>query len=94
MKKDQEIGILGNGKGKLARESYSSEIIMVFKNLKPYLKSNANCFIVANDKFNLYPEIIKQSGFKLIDEFKRPVLNRVEKDRQVYEESIFHVIPD
>jgi hypothetical protein len=28
---------------------------------------------------------------KIVNEFKRPVLNRVEKDRSPYAESIFHL---
>ncbi len=93
MKKDREIGILGLGKSKKARDQYSKGITKVFRNLKSYLKPYANCFIVANDRLQLYPDIINKSGYELVNEFKRPVLNRVEKDRRVYEESIFHIRP-
>ena len=61
----------------------------VLKNSKKYLKKYANIFIVANDKFNLYPTIAQKAGFKIVKEFKRPVLNRVEKDKNPYAESIF-----
>jgi hypothetical protein len=47
---------------------------------------------VANDKFNLYPEIADLAGMKIVNQFKRPVLNRVEKDRETpYSETIFHL---
>jgi len=46
---------------------------------------------VANDKFNLYPSIAKRAGLKIVNKFKRPVLNRVEKDRNPYSETIFHM---
>ena len=35
---------------------------------------------------------VKNAGLKIVNEFKRPVLNRVEKDRNnPYSESIFHM---
>ena len=46
---------------------------------------------MANDKYNLYPIIAEKSGLKIVDKFKRPVLNRTEKDRQPYAEIIFHM---
>ena len=45
---------------------------------------------MANDKFNLYPEIAEKSGMKIVNQFKRPVLNRTERDRNPYSEIIFH----
>ena len=47
---------------------------------------------MANDKFNLYPKIAELAGMKIVNQFKRPVLNRVEKDRDTaYAETIFHL---
>jgi hypothetical protein len=49
-------------------------------------------FLVANDKFNLYPKIAELAEMKIVNQFKRPVLNRVEKDRDsAYAETIFHL---
>jgi hypothetical protein len=50
-----------------------------------------NVFLVANDKYNLYPEIAEKSGMKIVNQFKRPVLNRTERDRNPYSEIIFHL---
>jgi len=45
-----------------------------------------------NDKYNLYPKIAELAGMKIVNLFKRPVLNRVEKDRDTpYTETIFHL---
>jgi len=74
---------------KKAREDYVRGISEVLINMKKYLIKNANIFIVANDKYNLYPEIAKRAGLKIVKEFKKPVLNRVEKDKNPYAESIF-----
>jgi len=91
-KDELEIGPLFKGQGKEARESYVKGISQVLINCKKYLQNNYDVFLVANDKFNLYPEIAKLSGMKIINEFKRPVLNRVEKDRETaFIESIFHL---
>ncbi|MCX2683701.1 hypothetical protein OQH60_07480 [Campylobacter sp. MIT 21-1685] len=47
--------------------------------------------MVANDKFNLYPKIAKLAGMQMIHRYDRPVLNRSEKDKNRYNESIFHL---
>jgi len=61
-------------------------------NCKKYLKEDYDIFLVANDKFNLYPDIAQLAEMKIVNQFKRPVLNRVEKDRSnAYAEIIFHL---
>jgi len=91
-KDELEIGPLSKGQGKEARDSYIKDIAESLKNCKKYLKENYNIFLVANDKFNLYPHIARLSGMKIVNRFKRPVLNRVEKDRSnAYSEIIFHL---
>jgi DNA modification methylase len=87
---DQEIGPARNGQTINAKEEYIEGITEVFKNISRYLKNNASIFVVANDKYNLYPEIGKQCSFDLIDIFHRPVLMRTERDSNKYFESIFY----
>ncbi|MEA4968775.1 MAG: site-specific DNA-methyltransferase, partial [Bacteroidaceae bacterium] len=60
-------------------------------NCKKYLAEDYNIFLVANDKHNLYPKIAERSGMKIVNQFKRPVLNRTEKDKGAYAEIIFHL---
>jgi hypothetical protein len=46
-------------------------------------------------KFNFYPDIARLAEMKIVNQFKRPVLNRVEKDRSnAYAEIIFHLKGD
>ncbi len=91
-KDELEIGPLSKGQGKEARDAYIQGIIDVLKNCKKYLQNDYDIFLVANDKFNLYPRIAELAGMKIVNQFKRPVLNRVEKDRDsAYAESIFHL---
>ncbi|MBD3193636.1 MAG: site-specific DNA-methyltransferase [Candidatus Lokiarchaeota archaeon] len=91
-KDELEIGPLFKGQGKEARESYSRGIADVLSNCKRFLTKDFEVFLVANDKYNLYPHIANLAGMKIINKFKRPVLNRVEKDRSnAYSEIIFHL---
>ncbi len=91
-KDDLEIGPLIKGQGKEARDSYTHSIAEVLRNCKKYLQDNYDIFLVANDKFNLYLKIADLSEMKIVNQFKRPVLNRVEKDRDTaYAETIFHL---
>ena len=88
---EDEIGPLFKGKGKKAQAEYVEGISKVLRNISNFIKDDGNYFIVANDNLNLYPEIAKKSGLKIVDTFKRPVLNRTERDRQPYAETIFHM---
>ncbi|MFC1965796.1 class I SAM-dependent methyltransferase [Chloroflexota bacterium] len=87
---DLEIGKLSNGQGVKARESYVESISNVLTHCKKYLVENYNVFIVANDKYNLYPVIVEKAGMQIINQFKRPVLARTERDKGAYSEIIFH----
>ena len=86
-----EIGPLYKGQGKQAQNSYAEGIADVLAHCKQFLLKNADIFLVANDKYNLYPKIASLAGMKIINQYKRPVLNRVEKDRGAYAEIIFHL---
>jgi len=90
-KDNLEIGPLFNGQGYEAKKSYVQGISDVLNNCKKYLASDYNVFLVANDKYNLYPIIAEKSGMKIVNQFKRPVLNRTEKDKGAYSEIIFHL---
>jgi len=88
---EQEIGRMAQGKGKLAREQYAEGISNVLKNSKPFLAEDYDVFLVANDKFGLYLKIAEEAGMKIVNQYKRPVLNRTEKDKNAYSEIIFHL---
>lgn len=86
-----EIGRLYNGAGREAKESYIEGIVAVLNNCKKFMVDNFDILLVANDKNNLYPYIAEKAGLKIVQQFKRPVLNRTEKDKGAYSESIFHL---
>jgi len=84
-----EIGAASRGHSRDVRREYMQGIIDVFQNVSPNLKQGALVFVVANDKFDLFPEIGRRCGFELFDVFHRPVLMRTERDSNKYFESIF-----
>ena len=91
-KDELEIGILSKGQGKEARDSYVKGIAGVLQNMRKYLQEDYDVFLVANDKFSLYPHIAQLAKMKIVHQFRRPVLNRIEKDRShAYSETIFHL---
>jgi hypothetical protein len=90
-KDELEIGPLSKGQGKEARDAYVKGIAESLRNCKKYLQKDYDIFLVANDKFNIYSDIAQLAEMKIVNQFKRPVLNRVEKDRSnAYAEIIFH----
>ena len=90
-KDELEIGPLYKGQGAEAKKSYAEGISQVLLNAKKYMARDFDVFLVANDKWNLYPQIAENSGMKIIHQFKRPVLNRTERDKNPYSEIIFHL---
>ncbi|HNW55894.1 MAG TPA: site-specific DNA-methyltransferase, partial [bacterium] len=91
-RKDEfEIGPLYKGQGNEAKKSYVEGISDVLINAKKYLADDYDVFLVANDKWGLYPKIAERSGMRIVNQFKRPVLNRTERDKNPYSEIIFHL---
>jgi hypothetical protein len=88
---DKEIGPLFKGKGKEARKSCVIGISQALLNSKRFLQRDYDIFLVANDKYNLYPLIAEKAGMQIVNKYKRPVLNRTEKDKSAYSEIIFHM---
>jgi len=55
------------------------------------LVEDFDIFLVANDKYNMYSTIAENTNMEIINQYKRPVLNRTEKDKAAYSEIIFHL---
>jgi hypothetical protein len=88
---NQEIGSLSGGQGIEARELYVQSISDVLNNCRRFLTDDFDIFLVANDKFNIYPLIAENSKLRIVQKYKRPVLNRTERDKAAYSETIFHM---
>lgn len=89
-----EIGPKRNGKGRLAQEKYVDDIAAVFRNVLPLLHDKARIFVVANDRFRLYPEIARRSGMRIVEEFHRAVTKRTEQGDDPYQETIFMMVKE
>jgi hypothetical protein len=87
-----EIGPKKKGKSKQAQGDYIGGISAVFRNVLPLLKPDAKVFVVANDRFGLYPEIARLSGLKIVEEFQRAVTKRTEQGDDPYQETIFMMV--
>lgn len=87
----EEIGAMHKRQSKQAQADYVKGISNVLNNCKKFLTEDFDVFLVANDKYNLYPQIAENAGMQIINQYKRPVLNRTEKDKQAYSEIIFHL---
>jgi hypothetical protein len=88
---EQEIGAMFKKQSKQAQQDYANSIVNVLNNCKRFLADDFDVFLVANDKNNLYPQIAESAGLHIVNQYKRPVLNRTEKDKQAYAEIIFHI---
>jgi len=86
-----EIGPLYKGQGREAKQSYIEGISTVLNNCKKFLVEDGDIFLVANDKYNMYPTIAIKSEMQIVNQYKRPVLNRTERDKGAYSETIFHL---
>ena len=88
-----EIGSMHNGRSRLARERYVEGIVQVLHNCKPLMVKDYQVFLVANDRYGLYPLIAEKAGMCIFRQYDRPVLNRAEGNKSPYSESIFHLRP-
>ena len=84
-----EIGSLARGQSKAAQEHYVKDIARALLSAKRFLQKDYVIFLVANDKFNLYPKIAELAQMQIVKRYERPVLNSSEKDTKSYGESIF-----
>lgn len=87
----QEIGAMHKKQSKQAQQDYADGIANVLRNARKFLVEDFDIFLVANDKYNLYPQIAETAKMQIVNQYKRPVLNRTEKDKGAYSEIIFHL---
>ena len=86
-----EIGAMHKKQSKQAQQDYANGIANVLNNCRRFLAEDFDVFLVANDKYNLYQQIAENAKMQIVNQYKRPVLNRTEKDKGAYSEIIFHL---
>lgn len=91
---NKEIGAKSNGYGGEAREKYKKDITKVFENLHGSIKDNAVVNVVIGDKLNVYPEIFKITGFKILKILERAVIKRTSLRAPKFSEKVFIVMKE
>ncbi len=91
---DNEIGPKRRGKSRVAQQEYIEGISSVFRNILPHLVEDGKIFVVANDRWNLYPEIARKSGLRIVEITQRAVTKRTEQGDDPYTEAIFMMEKD
>ncbi len=95
LRKDElEIGPKKRGKSKQAQQEYVEGIAAAFRHILPLVKPDGKIFVVANDRFQLYPDIARRSGMMIVEEFHRAVTKRTEQGDDPYQETIFFMMKE
>jgi hypothetical protein len=66
----QEIGALAKKQSKQAQADYAQGIANVLNNCRRFLAEDFDVFLVANDKYNLYPQIAEDAKMQIVNQYK------------------------
>ena len=91
MREEAEIGRKAEGKSRRARDEYVDGISQVLANCMRAAAPEAVVLLVANDAFGLYGDIASAAGLAIVNEHRRAVSKRTERDRTPYFETIFEM---
>ena len=87
-RRDLELGRPARGTGRASIEQYVDGVAAVFANARSALALGARMCIVVNDRRDLYPEILRRAGLRLVDRHERHVNRRTGRRAGEYYESI------
>lgn len=87
-RRERELGAAARGTSKAAIEEYVGGIASVLTRAKAALRLGAPVCIVANDRRELYPEILERAGLRLDERLERHVNRRTGRRAGEYFESI------
>ena len=87
-RRERELGAAARGTSRGAVEEYVAGITRVFRRHAEALAPDAPVVVVVNDRRDLYPEILKRSGLRLVDRLERHVNRRTGRRSGEYFESI------
>jgi DNA methylase len=85
---DLELGRPARGTGRAAIEEYVDGVAAVLENARLSLALGGRICIVVNDRRDLYPEILRRAGLRLVDRHERHVNRRTGRRAGEYYESI------
>jgi 16S rRNA G966 N2-methylase RsmD len=92
-RRERELGAAARGTSKAAVAEYVSGLSEVFRRCAETLAPGAPVIAVVNDRRNLYPEILEQSGLRLVERLERHVNRRTGRRSGEYFESVLVALP-
>jgi hypothetical protein len=87
-RRDRELGRPALGTGRAAIREYVEGVATVLENTRASLVLGGRVCIVVNDRRELYPEILRRAGLRLVDRHERHVNRRTGRRAGEYYESI------
>jgi hypothetical protein len=87
-RRDRELGRPALGLGRNAIEDYVAGVAAVLENARGTLARGARVCIVVNDRRDLYPEILRRAGLRLVERVERHVNRRTGRRAGEYYESV------
>ncbi len=87
-RRDLELGRPARGTGRAAIEEYIDGVAQVLANARSSLTLRGRMCIVVNDRRDLYPEVLRRAGLRLVDRHERHVNRRTGRRAGEYFESI------
>ena len=92
-RRDLELGRPALGTGRAAIGEYVSGVAAVLENARSTLTPGGRICIVVNDRRDLYQEILRRAGLRLVDRHERHVNRRTGRRAGEYYESILVAVP-
>jgi hypothetical protein len=87
-RRERELGAAERGTSRAAIEAYVDGVSRVLERCRARLVDDAPVLIVVNDRRDLYPEILRRSGLRLVERLERHVNRRTGRRAGEYFESI------
>ena len=87
-RRDRELGAAALGTSRRAIEAYTDGVVTVLQRCSERLVDGAPVLVVVNDRRDVYPEILRRSGLRLVERLERHVNRRTGRRAGEYFESI------
>jgi hypothetical protein len=87
-RRERELGRPGRGTSRTALAEYVDGVAAALRNARGALRDDAPVCIVVNDRRELYPEILRRAGLRLVERLERHVNRRTGRRAGQYFESI------
>jgi hypothetical protein len=87
-RRERELGAAASGTSRRTIEAYTAGIATVLQRCAERLIDGAPVLVVVNDRRDVYPEILRRSGLRLVNRLERHVNRRTGRRAGEYFESI------